>query len=80
MASVVAQAPPPAPVLPPPDDLDAGWIQAVTMAQRWANESCQGLDAVKEYTTLRLQVTAKLEARHPGLTLNWTTGAFIAKK
>lgn len=61
------------------DELEQAWLQNVVLAQQLANTQCQALDSVKQFTTVRNDVTAKVEAKRPGFTMDWTTGKLVAK-
>lgn len=67
------------PAPPAMDDDDLVMVQTLTALADLANQACQGLEAVKSYNAQRARVQARIEARHPGLTINWATGALVAK-
>lgn len=78
-----AQVPPvatqPAPVIPKLDELDTAWVQNVSLAREMANNACQGLDVVKNYQQLLTAMSSKIEARHPGFTMDWGKGVLAVK-
>lgn len=65
--------------VPALDELEKAWLQNVILAQQLANTQCQALDSVKQFTTVRNDVTAKVEAKRPGFTMDWQTGLLVAK-
>lgn len=75
-----APAKPAAAVLPALDELEQAWVKNVILAQQLANSQCQALDSVKQFTAIRTDVTAKVEAKRPGFTMDWTTGLLAVKK
>lgn len=69
---VWAQAPAAAKA-PALDKEDALTVQVVTLAAQLANSQCQALDSVKQYTGLLAEANAAIEAKHPGLRMDWTS-------
>ena len=69
----------PAPVIPKLDELDTAWVQNVSLAREMANNACQGLDVVKNYQQLLTAMSSKIEARHPGFTMDWGKGVLAVK-
>lgn len=62
------------------DELEKAWLQNVILAQQLANTQCQGLESTKQFVTVKNDVTAKVEAKRPGFTMDWATGQLTAKK
>lgn len=61
------------------DPDDALMVQGVVAFGKLANEACQSLDPVKQYTQQIQQVSLRLEAKYPGYTYNWQQGGMMAK-
>ena len=74
-AALVAQAP----VVPVLDELDQAWIQNVRLASQLYQATCDALPMRDQVITLQGDTTKKIEARHPGFTMNWQTFALVPK-
>lgn len=66
-------------VAPALDELEKAWLQNVILAQQLANTAIQALPEVKQFNAVRADVTAKIDAKRPGWTMDWMTGTLVAK-
>jgi hypothetical protein len=68
-----------APAVPAMDDLDKALVDNVVLARQLANSACQALDSVKQYQAVLANSVTKIEAKHPGYTLDTNTGLLMVK-
>lgn len=78
-----SEAPPvsaPAAVAPPAlDELEQAWLKLVAISEQLAYSECQRLESVQKYNATLADVAKRLEARHPGFTLDRARGVLVAK-
>jgi hypothetical protein len=76
-----AQAPttPPAPTVPTLDELEQGWLQIVALSEQLAYSDCQRLETVQKFNATLGDIVKRLEARHPGYTLDRAKGVLVSK-
>lgn len=65
-----------APVL---DELERSYLQIVNLTQEKAESDCQNLPSVQRFNATLVDVLQKIEARHPGYTLDRAKGVLVVK-
>lgn len=72
-----------APQAPTPaifSDLERAWLDNVALANQLAVVQCQALESAKQFNALRAEVLQKIEARHPGFTVDWQKQELVPKR
>lgn len=72
--------PPPAPVVQALDDTEQILVQLVSTQAKLAGAECNALDSMKQFTATRVEVVKRVEAKHPGYTLDLQTAKLVEKK
>ena len=77
----LAQTPTPAaaPVAPAVDELVTAWLAADRLAQQLASRECAQLDSAKQFQAQRQDIVRRVEARHPGFTLDFAAAKLIPR-
>jgi hypothetical protein len=86
--SLSAQAPAPAAQAPATaaatagslDDVDRMLIQIVSLQAQLANCQSEQLESMKQFSATRAEVVKRIEAKHPGFTIDLQTGKLVPKK
>ena len=61
-------------------DLETAYVQIVALSGQLAKCESDHLPSVTQFSALRQDVVQRIEAKHPGYTVNWATGALVLKK
>lgn len=78
-APAATPAKPAAVAAPAPDETDLLLMQVVALAAQRANDQCQALPVTKDFQSRQADALTKIEAKHPGFTVEWSTGKLVAK-
>jgi hypothetical protein len=55
------------------------WISTDAVGQSLGQTTCQALQSYRQYVALKTEATTKIEANHPGQTIDWTTFVLVPK-
>lgn len=79
-SSAPAVTPPPVAVAAPAlDELDRSYLQIAALSEQLAYSECQRLESVQKFNATLTDVLTRIEARHPGYTLDRAKGVLVAK-
>lgn len=69
----------PAPATLALDELDHAYLVVVALTEQIASSECNRLESAQRYQNTLADVVGKIEARHPGYTVDRAKGLLVAK-
>lgn len=60
-------------------ELETAWVQVVALAGQLADCHSRQLASVQQFTDVQADAQKRIEANHPGQTIDWRTGTLVPK-